>query len=84
MTWRVRAYGSVHGGFLARAKALSVALSDPSPGSNGVARAAFGGWSLDTFVLARSVPPVTLMGAFVVADGTALNHRPNVVPWLAS
>jgi len=32
----------------------------PSPRSQKAVRAAFGGWSLDSFVLARSAPPVNL------------------------
>jgi hypothetical protein len=54
----------------------------PSPESKKVAHAALGGWSLDTFVLARSAPPVNLMGAIIFAGGTALYPRPNVVPGL--
>jgi hypothetical protein len=38
------------------------------------------GWSLDTFVLARSAPPDNLMGAIIFAGGTALYPHPNVVP----
>lgn len=38
------------------------------------------GWSLDTFVLARSASPVDLVGAIFFAAGTALYPRPNVVP----
>lgn len=51
----------------------------PSPGWNNVARAALGGWSLDSFVLARSAPPVNVVGGIVFADGIALYPRPNVV-----
>jgi hypothetical protein len=51
----------------------------PSPQSNSVLHAAFGGWSVDTFILARSAPPVDLIGAISFAAGTALYPRPNVV-----
>ena len=51
----------------------------PSPGSQKVVHAAFGGWSLDSFVIARSAPPVDVVGAIYFAAGTALYPRPNVV-----
>lgn len=53
----------------------------PSPQSNRVARAAFGGWSVDSFALARSAPPVDLVVPtleFLV--GVELFLRPNVNP----
>lgn len=37
------------------------------------------GWSLDGFVLARSAPPVDVVGGIYFAAGTALYPRPNVV-----
>jgi len=49
----------------------------PAPGS---ARAILGGWSLDGFVLARSAPPVDVVGGIFFAEGTALYPRPNVNP----
>ena len=52
----------------------------PSPQWNRFARATLGGWSVDAFVLARSAPPVDITGGIVVAGGTALFPRPNVVP----
>jgi hypothetical protein len=52
----------------------------PSPGWNKVARAALGGWSVDSFALARSAPPVDLMAALTFAGGIDLYPRPNVVP----
>ena len=52
----------------------------PSPGANQLARALVGGWSLDGFVLARSAPPVDVVGALYFAAGTALYPRPNVNP----
>src|SRR5262249_29720831 len=50
----------------------------PSPGSRKVAHALLGGWSLDSFILARSAPPVDITGAISFASGTALSFRPNV------
>jgi len=50
----------------------------PSPESNRVLHAAFGDWSVDTFILARSAPPVDVIGAIFFAAGTALYPRPNV------
>jgi Carboxypeptidase regulatory-like domain/TonB dependent receptor len=52
----------------------------PSPGPNKVALAVLGGWSVDSFVLARSRPPVNLMGALTFAGGIDLYPRPNVNP----
>jgi Carboxypeptidase regulatory-like domain/TonB dependent receptor len=52
----------------------------PSPGSQKFLRAAFGGWSLDSFVLARSAPPVNVVGATSFAAGVVLAPRPNVIP----
>jgi hypothetical protein len=52
----------------------------PTPGTQKALRTAFGGWSVDAFVLARSAPPVDVVGAPYFAAGTALYPRPNVVP----
>ena len=52
----------------------------PTPQWNRLARGMMGGWSVDAFVLARSAPPVDITGGIVVAGGTALFPRPNVVP----
>jgi len=52
----------------------------PSPGSQKFVRSAFGGWSVDTFILARSAPPVDVIGSIYFAYGTALAPRPNVNP----
>jgi hypothetical protein len=50
----------------------------PSPTSRKVARALLGGWSVDGFVLARSAPPVDLVGLSFSASGVRLDARPNV------
>jgi Carboxypeptidase regulatory-like domain/TonB dependent receptor-like, beta-barrel len=52
----------------------------PKPEWNRFAKATLGGWSLDAFVLARSAPPVNVVGSLVVVAGTFLYPRPNVVP----
>jgi hypothetical protein len=52
----------------------------PSVGSNQVVHAALSGWSLDGFVLARSAPPVDVVGGPSVAGGTEIFLRPNVNP----
>jgi hypothetical protein len=57
-----------------------VTFALPTPEWNKFAKAALGGWSVDTFVLARSAPPVNIIGSFVVAAGTAIYPRPSVVP----
>jgi hypothetical protein len=52
----------------------------PTPGSNKFARAVLGGWSVDSFILARSAPPVNVVGGYSFAAGTALRYRPNLNP----
>ncbi len=50
----------------------------PSPGWNSIARTALGGWSVDSFIFARSAPPVNVIGGYSFAAGTAIRYRPNV------
>lgn len=57
-----------------------VTCSLPSPERNAVARAALGNWSVDSFILARSAPPVDVIGGMVYEDGIALYPRPDVAP----
>jgi carboxypeptidase family protein/TonB-dependent receptor-like protein len=52
----------------------------PSPQSQKVFRSIATGWSVDSFVLARSAPPVDVVSGVVFAGGVALNPRPNGVP----
>ena len=52
----------------------------PSPGSQKVVPSILGGWSLDSFAMARSAPPVDIVGAVYFAAGIALAPRPNVNP----
>jgi hypothetical protein len=52
----------------------------PSPGSDKIARAILSGWLLNGFVLARSAPPVGVVGGIFFAAGTALYPRPNLNP----
>jgi Carboxypeptidase regulatory-like domain/TonB dependent receptor len=52
----------------------------PWPESNQIARAALGGWSVDSFIFARTAPPVDVLSGIVFADGIALYPRPDVVP----
>jgi len=52
----------------------------PAPGSQRALRAMLGGWSLDSFVFARSAPPVDIVGPTSFAAGIALAPRPNVNP----
>jgi hypothetical protein len=52
----------------------------PSPGSRTIVRAVMGGWSMASFVLARSAPPVDLVGAVLFFSSAALFLRPNVNP----
>ena len=57
-----------------------VIYSLPAPQWNRFARSMLGGWSVDAFLLARSAPPVDVVGALSVAGGAVLYPRPNVVP----
>jgi hypothetical protein len=57
-----------------------VTYSLPSLQGNKLAAATLGGWSIDTFVLARSAPPVNITGTIFVGAGTAIYPRPDVVP----
>ena len=52
----------------------------PSVASGREIRAILGGWSLDAFVLARSAPPVDVIGALYQAQSVAVFPRPDVVP----
>jgi hypothetical protein len=53
-----------------------------APGTNRAVQALLGGWSLDAFVLARSAPPVDVVGAAYNATGIAVFLRPNIRPGL--
>ena len=50
----------------------------PSLAADGVVHDVFGGWSLQSLILARSAPPVNIAGATFVAAGTLLSPRPNL------
>jgi len=50
----------------------------PPPGSQKTVRLLLSGWSLNTFVLARSAPPVNVVGGAFLAAGTLLSPRPNL------
>jgi hypothetical protein len=39
-----------------------------------------GGWSVDSFIFARTAPPVDVLSGLVIADGIDLYPRPDVVP----
>jgi hypothetical protein len=52
----------------------------PAAGSQAVVHAISSGWSLETFALARSAPPVDIVGATFFAAGTELAPRPNLNP----
>ena len=53
----------------------------PSPSSQKFAHAILGGWSLASFILARSAPPVNVIGAIYFTGGVPLYYpRPNVIP----
>ena len=50
----------------------------PIVSSHGLVRDVFGGWSLQSFVMARSAPPVNIVGGTFIAAGTLLAPRPNL------
>jgi hypothetical protein len=52
----------------------------PSRVGGGFVRMVLGGWSLDNFILARSAPPVNIVGAASFVAGVALTPRPNLIP----
>lgn len=52
----------------------------PSTGSQQTVRAILSGWSLDSFIFARSAPPVNVVGGSFFAAGTQLAPRPNINP----
>jgi hypothetical protein len=60
--------------------AAGVTYDLPSPESNRIAHAALGGWSVDSFIFARTAPPVDVVSGLVLADGIDLYPRPDVVP----
>ena len=51
----------------------------PFRSSHKVVQHIFGGWSLQSFILARSAPPVNIAGPTFIAGGTLLAPRPNVI-----
>jgi hypothetical protein len=51
----------------------------PPPGSQKALRAILVGWSLDSFIIARSAPPVDIVGAQSFVGGVEFFARPNVV-----
>ena len=57
-----------------------VTYSLPTPEWNNVARATLGGWSVDSFIFARSAPPVNVASGIVFANGIELYPRPDVTP----
>src|SRR5262249_23788494 len=57
-----------------------VTFDIPSPRSHNVVERILGGWSLDSFVFARSAPPVNVFGATFRGAGVAFSPRPNLNP----
>ncbi len=58
----------------------AVTYDVPSPGNHAIVRAILGSWSLNSFVTARSAPPVNLVGPNIIIAGALVQTRPNVVP----
>ncbi len=50
----------------------------PDPFASGMVRDIFGNWSLESFIFARSAPPVNIAGATFTAGGILLAPRPNL------
>jgi hypothetical protein len=59
---------------------VGVTYNLPAPQSNKIAHVALGGWSVDSFIFARTAPPVNVTAGYSFADGAAFEFRPNVVP----
>ena len=59
---------------------VGVTYDLPATGSQKMVRAIVGGWSLDSFIFARSASPVNIIGGFVFVGGTLLQPRPNFIP----
>jgi len=57
---------------------VGVTYDLPLFGSNKSLYAVLGGWSLNSFVFARSAPPVDIVGRSFSAAGVRLDARPNV------
>jgi Carboxypeptidase regulatory-like domain/TonB dependent receptor len=57
-----------------------ITFSLPAPKSQPIAKAVFGGWSLDSFILARSAPPANVVSGTFFVNGVGLTPRPNVIP----
>jgi hypothetical protein len=52
----------------------------PTPAWNNVARGTLGGWSVESFLFARTAPPVNVTAGYSFAGGAAFQVRPNVNP----
>jgi carboxypeptidase family protein len=50
----------------------------PSPSASGIVHDIFGSWSVESFIFARSAPPVNIAGATFIAAGILLAPRPNL------
>ena len=59
-----------------------VTYSLPFPNTNEIVRTIFRGWSVNTFLMARSALPVNIVGATFSAAGVTLAPRPNLNPGL--
>ena len=59
---------------------IGVTYDLPTARSNRLVRAVAGGWSVDAFAVARSAPPVDVVGAIFSGSGLMFYPRPNVVP----
>lgn len=57
----------------------SVTYNIPTPWRNKVLRAVLGNWSLDNLFIARSAPPLNLLAASVITNGSIFSNRPNLI-----
>ena len=62
------------------ASTIGLTYDLPPVGSSKVAHQILGGWSLDAFVLARTAPPVNVVGTTFNSVGVSLTPRPNLNP----
>jgi hypothetical protein len=52
----------------------------PAVSWNDIARVTLSGWSVDSFMFARTAPPVNVTAGYSFADGAEFKFRPNMVP----
>jgi len=62
----------------------ALAYDLPAPSSKKGVRAVLSGWSVDSFVFARSAPPVTVLGPYFFVGGSYFQSRASAVPGVSA